>query len=385
MHSKKWAGGLRKVYQYYGELMSFYLFLFYRKWCKKIIKLNKIGNKKVINEELYNKKWKQLSVLVNVDYYRIFSNYIGTNVNIVPEDISHNIIEHILNPTQYRSFYEDKNMFDKILSSHLLPQTYVRKLNGFYYNSVYCKINIQDTSSLIRYLNNLDSFLIKPTVNSSSGNNIQIFRKINNEFVNLKDKNILDFEYLQDNFSNDFIIQEKLNQHDFFANLNSTSINTIRLLTYRSVINDQVGVPSAILRIGGQGALVDNAHAGGVFIGIDKSGKLGDFACDQFGKKYFSHNGTNFNNNQLIIPNFQNIINFAKTVAQDVPHHRLLALDVVMTSDGSLKLIEFNINSLSTWLFQFTVSSAFEEYTDEIIDYCKKNKHKIEKVRVSVW
>lgn len=47
--------------------------------------------------------------------YLLFSRYIGNDINIVPEAISHNIIEPILNPVEYRRFYEDKNMFDKVL------------------------------------------------------------------------------------------------------------------------------------------------------------------------------------------------------------------------------------------------------------------------------
>lgn len=47
---------------------------------------------------------------------------------------------------------------------------------------------------------------------------------------------------------------------------------------------------------------------------------------------------------------------------------------------GEPRLIEFNSDAYSICFFQFTNSTALGEYTDEIIEYCKNNIDKAQKV-----
>ena len=56
------------------------------------------------------------------------------------------------------------------------------------------------------------------------------------------------------------------------AQFNSTSVNTLRIVVYRSVTDNNLYVTNSILRIGLKDSVIDNAHAGGVFIGIDNNG-----------------------------------------------------------------------------------------------------------------
>lgn len=375
-----------KAYKLYGELMAYYLHLYYKRWCKDIMKRQNIKNKKSVGEEEYVKKWKQLTNRVDPRFYRIFYFYIGNNYNIVPEDISHNIIEHILNPSKYRPYYEDKNTFSKIIPPEFMPATLLRKIKNEFLDSDYNNISITDDQYLKKYLEKYDEIIIKPTLNSRSGKNIDLFEKNqNDEYQHKISRKILSLDYLNSKYKSDFIIQEYLLQSNYLSQFNSSSVNTIRALTYKSLKTNKVVVTSCIMRIGSKGSYVDNAHAGGVFVGINKDGTLGKYAADQYGNKYDSFNGINFKNNTYQIPNFQSILNFASKIGQYIIHHRILQLDIAITQTGDLQLIEFNVSSIGIWLYQFTVSSAFGDYTDEIIEYCKNNKHKIEKVHVSVW
>jgi D-alanine-D-alanine ligase-like ATP-grasp enzyme len=76
------------------------------------------------------------------------------------------------------------------------------------------------------------------------------------------------------------------------------------------------------------------------------------------------------------------IIAFAKSIAQYVIHHRCLNLDIMVDENDNPRLIEYNINGMSTWLYQFNNGSAFGEYTDEIIEYCYKNIHNINRINI---
>ena len=86
-------------------------------------------------------------------------------------------------------------------------------------------------------------------------------------------------------------------------------------------------------------------------------------------------NEIDFNKEHKIL-NWDKVVEFAKYIGKQIPHMRLLSLDIMIDKSGTPRLIEFNCNSYGVWAPQFTLGPAFGEYTDEIIEYCKKNKNK---------
>ena len=375
---------LRKLYKIWGNLMAYGLHIYYNRWCNKIIKLQNIPNKKVAGEDLYLSKWKQLSHNVNPKYYRIFSNYIEPSPNIVPEDICHNIIEHVLNPAKHRVFYSDKNMYDKLFKKGTLPQTILRCIQGTLYDSNY---KIVDSTQIDNLINDIQyhSVILKPTIDSDSGHNVCLFKKAeNNVFHNIQNNKKLNFDLLK-SAGNNWILQECLEQHSYMSMFNTTSVNTLRVLVYRSVTDNKPKVLNSIMRIGQKGSYLDNAHAGGLFVGISKDGKVNNFLCDQYGNKYKEFNDINFKNSEYQIPNYDKVIKFAEYISNTITHLRLLSLDIMIDKNGIPRLIEFNVYALGTWAFQFSTHCVFGEYTDEIIKYCKERKSQIERVKVSVW
>lgn len=181
-------------------------------------------------------------------------------------------------------------------------------------------------------------------------------------------------------YGTDFIIQEFLEQHEAINHFCSTSVNTLRLTLYRSVKNDECVIPSAIMRIGNNGSVIDNAHAGGCYVGIEiETGKLKHEVLDQYGRRYSNFNHINFTIQQQIPAElWTKVLDFAKTIGTYIPHHRLLALDLMIDKDGNPRVVEYNVEHYSMWLFQFTVGPAFGKYTNEIIEYCKKKYDNIE-------
>ncbi len=72
---------------------------------QKIMMMQKIHNNKVDGEEEWQKYFTIGKYKPNPIYYRLFSNYIGNQQMIVPEDISCIFWENILNSTNYLHFY----------------------------------------------------------------------------------------------------------------------------------------------------------------------------------------------------------------------------------------------------------------------------------------
>lgn len=225
---------LYKINRYYDSVLSLGVSkVIASREINKIMSISHISNKKLETEEAWVKKWSVLSKYVNRKFYRTFSKYVGEDINIVPDDICHNIIEPILNPIRYRSLYADKCMFEKFLFNHftnqVTPRTLLRNINGIYYDENYneldeSEINIDIISDAF------DKLIVKPSVDSSSGRNILFFAKNTGGFFLVgNEKEKLSIAFLEETFGKNFLIQECLEQSSFMAQFCNTSVNTLRV------------------------------------------------------------------------------------------------------------------------------------------------------------
>ena len=342
-------------------------------------------NKNCLKIDAWSSKWRVLGH-VNKDYYRVFSQYCGEDINIVPDDICHNVIEPILNPKRFLSAYEDKCMFDKMLWSsfykNITPFTYIRNIGGAEFDVNYSPIkSVNQVISEIPM--DVNKLVIKKSIDSSSGKGVMFVQRDNNGvFRDISTDEVFSEIYLDRYFGRDYVVQKAMNQSPFTRQFCKTSVNTIRMAVYRSVKTNRPYVVNAIIRMGKDGSLVDNAHAGGMFVGVNSEGILGKYVCNQYGEKMTVFNGIDFQTNTYQIPNYDKIKSFAELVASALPHQRLLALDIILDENSEPVLLEYNIRAFSVWLFQFTSGVGFGNFTDEIIEYCRL--HKKEATRISV-
>lgn len=239
----------------------------FKKRYLKALSLNGILNQYVDGENEWLKKWRQLDPHITPLQYRLFSHYIGANINIVPEEISHFLIEPFLNSKSMAAYYSDKNMFDKILPSSYLPKTILRKINGTFYDPMYqYQEPTDDIVNKLFDLSGCERCIIKPSVGGESGKGVQLFQKSEMGWRNIKTNELLSAEYLIHSVGDNIIVQKAVCQHDYINHFNKTSVNTLRLAVYRSVKDNQCHVLGAIMRIGAIGSVVDNAHMGGYLL-----------------------------------------------------------------------------------------------------------------------
>lgn len=360
------------------KIRNFRIFNARKKQYRSILKRHYSPEKEVEGEIEYLNLWKQLTNKVEPYSYRLFSHYIGEVPHIVPDYIGTEIISYYLNPQRYIDFYEDKNTYDSyILLNDSLPKTYAKRISGgsmlLVDNDSFYQANQMSINDHLKNLG-VDKCVLKPTIDSCSGNGVMMFQKGNGSYVSTKGV-ILSNAFLE-SFSDDFVIQEAIIQHPDLAKFNPTSVNTLRICTYRSVKDERIEVTGALIRIGKQGEIVDNAHAGGCFVGIDlESGHLHHYACDQYGNKYESWNSTSFAV-AYKIPNWDIVKEFARRVASYNHHCRLLALDITVDADGRPRLIEINISGFSFWLFYFCGQDVFNGEHQSVIDYCNAKMNK---------
>ena len=335
-------------------------------------------DKPVNGEEEWKKRWSVFGVSISSVYYRKFSQFIGCNVNIVPANISRWYIESSLNDMRYDEFYEDKNNYDRILPQGILPRTILRMIAGVYYDKDYNILGNKDMSdeSLNFYLKDEKRFIIKPTLDreTKSGYGVKLFHRENNRFIDTSGA-IFSKDFLRKNYSEDFIIQEVLVQHDFFSQFNPTSVNGIRVVTYRSVKDEKIHVLHSIQKIGGKDMIFDNNY--GVIVGIKDDGVLMDYVVSM--RRYVKescYNDIDFASAKFEVPYFEEIKKLAISLSQCYPHHRLIAYDIMVDSNNKIRLIESNLSvrSYYTNYFHCTVGPAYGEYTDEIMEHALKVK-----------
>jgi hypothetical protein len=365
---KNWAFALLYAFKNHR------IYRFYENQFRRYLRLHGYPNVKVTGEDAYLLKWKQLSNRIEPYSYRLYSHYLGNNPNIAPEDLVHSQFEASLNPMRFRSYYSDKNTYNLYIPAENLPRTIARRIHGSClldenYQSLDCSL----TQSLLPY----EKVILKPTIDTNSGAGVMLFVKKEENWCYVKDENIKLTEQFLYDFSDDFIVQECLVQHNSLAALNPTSINTLRVAAYRSVKDEVPHVLASIVRVGKSGEFVDNAHAGGRFIGIDvHTGKLHQTSFDQFGNAQSKWNNVNYATSQHIVPSWEQVKALVEKVTSRLYHVRLVAFDITVDSNGVPKLVELNVNGFAPWPFYYTGQDVFGEYTDEIIAYCKsRQKH----------
>lgn len=338
---------------------------------KRNLKLLGIANQKAEGEEAYVKKWQALSSRVGRHYYRLFRKFVGNTPNIVPEDIGHFYIEPVLNPVAYRAAYADKNLFPKIIGKDYLPRTVLCRINGG--DLLDADYNKAD-DNILKYAADARSLILKPSTYTRSGWQIMRFDRQGDTFVS-KDGTVLTTDFLL-HYRSDFCLQETIVQHAFMQALCATSVNTIRLGVYRSVVDNEPKIIGGCLKVGRKGSIIDNNNAGGMLVGVDmQTGELGKYVLDVDGRRFDSLNGVNFAMASLQIPHWDEVLQLAKLVSRKVLCHRLLTLDIALRDSGKPALIEYNIEGIAFYIFMLVGQLPFGEYTDEIINYCKDHRH----------
>jgi hypothetical protein len=144
-------------------------------------------------------------------------------------------------------------------------------------------------------------------------------------------------------FTKAFIFQEIIPQHEVLKTINPSSVNTLRIATYKNQRNE-VEILSGLVRVGRKGSIVDNAHKGGIVVPFDKeTGKLRDEGLqliDNGGGIFHKHPDTGIIFENIQLPHYQKVKEIVTQVSSlfDFP---LLGWDVAITPSGPT-IVEVN-------------------------------------------
>lgn len=331
---------------------------------KEIKKLKKNVEIKLLDEE--KKKieifFEKYTKIRNLDWHEYYKNYLGFNEKNIPEDIYFTKIIPSLNNQSLRIAYADKNMYTKNFPNFDAPKIILRNINGVFldkdYNSYkdYNQLNLKP-----------GKYVIKPTLDTSGGKAVSILERKDEKYY--LDGTIKKISEIYDMYIKDFIIQEKVKQSDILKQIYPNSLNTIRITTYRN--KNQVAVLSAVLRVGNDGNVVDNASKGGLVIGINQqTGVLKDTAVHKYKyikiKDYHPYTKSKFSG--IEIPNFQKLIEKVKFYHSQIPNYfDLASFDMALDYKNEFIFIEVNLGGQDIDFHQKTNGPFFGEKTEEVL------------------
>lgn len=276
-------------------------------------------------------------------------------ITYIPETVVYNRILPKINSNQI--LLDNKNITEEILKANNLPipETIIKIRHGelFGKNGEY----ISNQKELKSYLGKvtIKKIIAKPADCGSGG-----------EKICFLDKEKIDYNQLKKDFYGDWIFQEVLENGGLLKEMNPSSLNSFRILTLFTSRGPEVLY--AILKIGSNYAKTDNAHTGGIYIGIDlKTEKLMDKAFNEDLLEFTEHFNTKFKFKNQKILGFKNCSEQAKLAARFFPETKFIGWDIALTKKGPI-ILEGN-SSPGLTIIQRTQNgmSKFYELANEII------------------
>jgi len=306
--------------------------------------------------------FKPLKKRINTEWYRYFTLVRqAENPAYLPEDIWHICMEPVLNHRSFAKAFNDKNYFHLHAYKSLLPFAYFHVIDGVFYNSYFQPVSFEKALEMIP---SNAPVVLKKSLDTGGGKGVSFYSS--KELI--KDANAIIAIH-----GGNFVAQEHVKQHDWFARFNHTSVNTIRVVTYRSVADEKVYVIQALLRVGKKGMLVDNQSSGGVAVGIDKNGFLNSWGCDKLSNRFDSINDIQLSSVGQI-PDFELLKSTCIEIAKTRFHERVLVFDTWRDEQNNMRLLEINNINIGIEDLQKNNGPMFGDFTNEVIDYCAKNK-----------
>jgi hypothetical protein len=261
-----------------------------------------------------------------------------------------------LNPPEYRKLSQNKIAEKAILSLFALPTPrFLGRLasrDGLDYRGR----SLRDTAELAALIREQSvSRLVFKQIEGYGGKGVRIARlESRNEIfcgaIGGKDKN--DLRTLSDycesalalSQGNDWLVEEYFDQHPLMAQLNPTSVNTVRIWILERSAGESV-VVTAYVRIGRANMFVDNASSGGIVVPIDLATGVLARAQDSYADRrlYPRHPDHDAAIEGTVVPHWEEVQRFAKRVLSVFPNVRFAGLDIAIGKDGPV-VLELNVS-----------------------------------------
>ena len=335
--------------------------------------------KKEIEDYWYKKiQWhKSLFSMRFYDVYNAVEKDKSKLKYYIPDSFFYAFIDEYFTNPQRSTALDDKNLYDLYFADVKRPKTIARKINDVFMNEDYQPISAKDFLSIC---DENKEVVVKSAIGSYGGHGVRFWNSASDTYEQL-----LDFVYTNNckrfkgsNVYHQYIIQEAIHQHPMLDRINSTSINTVRIMTLYE--NGKCTSLSSVLRMGIDGSRVDNCSSGGIVCGITEEGILKDVAYDGMANAYHCH-PQGFEFAGVKIEGFGKCIELAKKLAcRFYGVSRLISWDFAIDEDAEPVLIEMNISFGELDFHQLCNGPILGDDTDRILKDVVENNWTLQNI-----
>lgn len=339
-----------------NKLAYYYHIYNYQKTARNIIKNANPPIKKLSDLQIKDVKdyYSKYGYAIRQTYYHRILTSINDefSVKYIPEDIFHVDILPALNCNRQAVAWGNKAMFDYFFPEETFPKTIVRNMNGIFYDEKYEMITREKAGCIVK---DLECFVIKPIVDTGSGIGVKYI------------DNISRLDELFDNYRCDYLIQLPIEQHGFYKSLNSSSVNSLKIMSL--LWNGEVRILSTVIRVGAKGSFTDNVSSGDAYmININQYGHMH--------AKKFNFTGNVIDDSDFIedfnnksVPGYLSAVEVIKRMHMKLPYFRLISWDFAIDINENPILIEYNLRSPDAKMHQIFNDPLFGDLTDEILKH----------------
>lgn len=317
----------------------------------------------VNKKNAYFKRWGFNVSQLDAEYYSRVSGIKADHY--ITRSMAVHYIYPFLDRYDFVPSYMDKNIQKTLLGlpdkdlGIRAPEDVVYNSNGVFFTGEGKECDRETALDLlIKYGSEM---ILKPSVESYGGHGVQ---KVEQNTSREK------FIALMQQYRLNYTFQKVVEQHMTLAAFNPSSVNTIRIVTYRDFRND-CKVLYSCLRFGGEGSIMDNVCSGGGYTGIDiERGHLRD-------RKRYSYlvMNTPFIPDSMPdeIPCWDKLKTAALSLHGRLPQMRIVGWDFTLSPEEVPVLIEFNPRP-GVGLQQAVGPMFSEEDLDEIMSHVSRVK-----------
>lgn len=307
--------------------------------------------------------------------YSWFQMYYGVtgihNPKFIPDPFVGGVLYAYYNDAKSIGGWDDKNLYDKLVSSVSFPKVYCHYYLGDYYDGSWNYFSFHDLDKLSKQIydcfssSNKKEIVIKKARNGSFGKGVQLLS------FNSPD----DITRILKSRKSDFVIQEKVEQHPFFDQFNKSSVNILRVISFRH--KGEIKILSVSIRYGIEGTFTDVSFIKGKEIvnvcGVSDEGIVNERCANLDGRiippQALKEKG-------LIC--YDEIIRQVKLAHKQLFPFGIVGWDIAVDINEKPIFIEYNIHWPGTVLYQYANGPFGGKYTEDLLEFLinKENQKK---------
>ena len=297
--------------------------------------------------------WKKYGVKPNRVYYTLFCDGKDSyDPRFIPDPVWVDRIIPYYNWSIMVNAYADKNIYSKLLPDAKKPDTLVKNMAGIFYNGDGDQtITREEAEHIIQAEEHL---IFKPSLGRGGAGIL---------FYDRGAENGMRISEIMDTMGSNYLVQRIVNQHPDLARLNPSTLNTLRVISFR--FKGEIHILSAQLRIGSANARVDNVSAGGSACSVYPDGRLHEQSVTR--KSTWTDetaNGIKFNT--ICVPNYEGVKETVRQLHRQFPYFNIVGWDLAVGEDGTPIMIEFNTRPAQNQIGDR--EPTFGDLTDEVLE-----------------